>query len=414
MREQVDRAVRRVAVEVPADCPLRADDVAWAFAGLSPLVEEHDPTTGERHAPLLVTAEDRAMLDRYCPAARVWRSETPLALPARRRGIDPAGPNRKPGGERLTEDGRAAAAVMAALRHAGVLARPASIRVQRDPFAARGTRAEAFAAGSRFSGPTLWHVELGFHEPVAGPLILGDGRFCGLGLMAPAATRHAVFAFAIASGLDGGGPEEIACALRRAVMARVRDARGSADLPPFFSGHLPDGGPVRDDAHPHLAFVADLASRRLLVIPPHVVGHRDPDRRENELENLSLLERALAGFSELRAGRAGRLGLAPIAVGDDDPLLAPAQVWESATPYRPTHHPKRDAEAGVAEDIRHEAVRRNLPRPEVAVIGIKRGPHGGLAVRARIVFARAIPGPVLLGRTMHRGGGLFLGVRDSG
>ena len=31
----------------------------------------------------------------------------------------------------------------------------------------------------------MWHAELRFPTPVAGPLLIGDGRFCGLGLMAP-------------------------------------------------------------------------------------------------------------------------------------------------------------------------------------------------------------------------------------
>ncbi|MGH9581369.1 MAG: type I-G CRISPR-associated protein Csb2 [Bryobacteraceae bacterium] len=60
------------------------------------------------------------------------------------------------------------------------------VRVQREPFELNGERAEAFAKGTRFSKHWLWHVEAEFADKISGPLIIGDGRFLGLGLMAPA------------------------------------------------------------------------------------------------------------------------------------------------------------------------------------------------------------------------------------
>ncbi len=104
--------------------------------------------------------------------------------------------------------------------------------------------------------------------------------------------------------------------------------------------------------------------------------------------------------------------LRPMGIDDDDPLFAAAPSWRSLTVYRPTRHPKRDPESAIAEDIRTEAARRGLPRPEVRLLNIERGPRGGLAIRARLCFARAIGGPVLLGRTLHKGGGLFVGERE--
>ncbi len=38
---------------------------------------------------------------------------------------------------------------------------------------------------TRFDKHRLWHVEIAFKEPVAGSLVIGDGRFLGLGVMAP-------------------------------------------------------------------------------------------------------------------------------------------------------------------------------------------------------------------------------------
>jgi len=182
-----DRQIRRVLVEVPAICPLRRDDIRWAFSGLNLLDQE----TGEILATL-IPADEEAMLRHYGigeRASQVWRTVIPAALPesVRRRRIDPARTREeaKDGTERRKELERAANAVCQALRHAGVRAKPVAIRVQREPFEANGARVEAFASGSRFSSHRLWHVEIKFEEAVEGPLAIGDGRFCGLGLMAP-------------------------------------------------------------------------------------------------------------------------------------------------------------------------------------------------------------------------------------
>ena len=80
---------------------------------------------------------------------------------------------------------RRAAAVWQALRHAGVRLRPEVIRVQREPFESNGERAEPFAEDTRFSKHRLWHVEVKFRDGVEGPLVIGDGRFLGLGIMVP-------------------------------------------------------------------------------------------------------------------------------------------------------------------------------------------------------------------------------------
>lgn len=183
-----DRQIRRVLVEVPPSCCLRPDDVQWAFSGLDIVA----PDTGEALATLIRT-DDEDFLRNYGVeddnAHRVWRTVTPAALPesAQRRRIDPARRDEeaKAGMERKQEQVHAAAAVCQALRHAGVRLRPDVIRVQREPFEASGERAETFAEDTRFSKHRLWHVEVEFHEGIRGPLVIGDGRFLGLGIMAP-------------------------------------------------------------------------------------------------------------------------------------------------------------------------------------------------------------------------------------
>ena len=182
-----DLSIRRVMIDVPAQCPIRVDDLRWAFAGLAPC----DPETGEAWPGRLVSTEDSRMADRFSRGGRVFRSVTPVALSGavrRRLGAD-EGTGIKDARERLREEARATGHVVQALRHAGVRARPTDIRVQREPFQRRGEMAERFADGSRFSKHALWHVELQFAHAVPGPLIIGDGRFCGLGVMAPTTGR---------------------------------------------------------------------------------------------------------------------------------------------------------------------------------------------------------------------------------
>ena len=44
----------------------------------------------------------------------------------------------------------------------------------------------------------LWHAELRFPEPVTGPLMVGDGRFLGLGLFEVLPQQIDVLAFLVA------------------------------------------------------------------------------------------------------------------------------------------------------------------------------------------------------------------------
>jgi CRISPR-associated protein Csb2 len=87
--------------------------------------------------------------------------------------------------ERAHEEHQARTAVLTALRHAGFTLDVLDVIVQREPFQGHGARAEAFAPSSRFAKERLWHVAIKFAEPIQGPLVLGDGRFLGLGVFVP-------------------------------------------------------------------------------------------------------------------------------------------------------------------------------------------------------------------------------------
>lgn len=420
--EHADRAIRRVLVEVPPNCPLPADDIEWAFSGLE--VEEAVGTETRAIIDLtcrLVRRDDPGMLEHYGIGTdsgyRVWRSVTPVVVPlsAARRCIDPKRRRQENKGatERLAEEVQASRQVLQALCHAGVNARVASVRVQREPFSGRSAKAESFAAGTRFAKGRLWHVEIDFAEPVAGPLVIGDGRYLGLGLMAPMRGVVGVWGFRIEEeSCRHLEPEVLTRALRRAVMARVQSVLGAGQaLPLYFTGHEPDGAPARSGCHAHIAFVADLSRKRLFVIAPHVIERRAPSSEESAHQQA--LDAALAGFGHLRAaGRLFRLTSLFVDV-HEDPLFAPAQRWESCTAYQPTRHAKRVlvSEALIA-DVRTELWRRVSQLPaDIEVLEAREGPRGGIAGFLRITFKVAVPGPLLLGRTLHFGGGLFASTR---
>ncbi|HTV36458.1 MAG TPA: type I-U CRISPR-associated protein Csb2 [Xanthobacteraceae bacterium] len=417
---QTERSIRRVLVTVPPDCPIAIADIAWVFSGLALDV---NPETGELRdeAALLVVADNDTMLGHYGVGPdrtyRLWRTVTPAALPERaaRRRIDPRRmiEEAKASAERLREQAAAEAAARQALRHAGIDAPVQAIRIQREPFEARGQRAEAFATKPRFAEERLWQIEIAFARPVPGPLLIGDGRYLGLGLMAPVRHPESVFAFAIAGGLiDRADPLGLARALRRAVIARVQERIGARNtLPAFFSGHAATGAPARSGMHEHLAFVFDAPQNRLLIVAPHILERRDASSHEREA--LGTLEDALEDFQELRAGAAGKLILVPSACDlPGDPLFARSRAWKSLVPYRVTRHAKLgDAAAALEADLLAECRRAGLPRPKVEVSKTFAKPRLGLFGLVKLEFHGAVDGPILLGRDRHFGGGLFLAAR---
>jgi CRISPR-associated protein Csb2 len=407
-----DRSIRRILVEVPSVCPLRADDVRWAFSG----AELIDTETSEVRDTILAPAEDESMLRHYAVGAseRVFRTVTPIVLPegVKRRRIDPGrrAAKAKDGSERAAEVAAAAGAVVQALRHADVRAPVEAIRVQREPFEAAGQRAEPFAERTRFAKERLWHVEIAFGAAVRGPLVIGDGRFLGLGIMAPLPhIASDVHAFSVVGGLvESARAIDVTCALRRAVMARVQVAIGlRAPLGTFFSGHGHDGRPARSGHEPHLTFAFDPESKRLLVIAPHMIERRMPAGREHE--HLRTLNAALDGFRELLAGAAGRLAVRPAWIDtESDTIFGRSREWESVTPYVVTRHAKKlAASEALAIDLRAQCRRIGLPEPQVESHEVHGVAGIGLLGRVRITFRVAVAGPIVLGKDRYLGGGLF-------
>ena len=408
-----DPSIRRIMVEVPSGCPIRVDDLKWAFAGLQP----HDPQTGEAWLGSLASTEDSEMANRYMQPAHVFQSITPVAL---------SGTQRRGGGTsggttaemRSREERRAASMVVQALRHAGIRAKPTDIRVQREPFQMRGVRAENFAKGSRFSPCVLWHVKLRFREAIPGPLplVIGDGRFHGLGLMEPIVSYNELVAFNLDEKHRVSRADKSALIryLRRALMSLSRDDSGRVGG--LFSGHEADGRSDRAGHHAHVFLAADEGDddddsiARLIVAAPWVVDRRAMPQPQGD--DRRLFDSTTRQLNELRAGRLGRFtGLVPETIDDGDPLLGPATTWVGKTSYVATRNLKKrdDPGAFIKADVIAECARRGLPRPmEVHVSDCAAGTRGGWpTAKLTICFATAIRGPVLLGRDSHAGGGLF-------
>ena len=422
---QADHAIRRMLVEVPPNCPLAAGDIEWSFSGLDLGAEHQTGEVVDEAGPVLTARAERGMLRHYgiesAQPACVWRTVTPavLAQAAARRRIDqtrlhdPA--ERKGAAERTAEQNRAAGAVIQALRHAGVTRHISAIRVQREPFTGKGERAEAFAPGTRFAKERLWHVEIAFAQPVDGPLIIGDGRYLGLGLMQPVSDVRcdvAVFGLAAEQRIASAERMVLLSAVRRALMSLSRRSDGS--VPRLFSGHETDGAPAQSGRHEHVFLAAADLDRdgridRLIVAAPW----RCDRSVQSRPGDAALFDRVVTALAVVRAGKLGVLSLAMDAAGAEDRrLVGPARIWESHAGYSPTR-PVRTGDDPVEvlrRDVMAECRRRNLPSPEVELLDHSSCGCGNITGHLRLSFAAVVLGPVILGRESHKGGGLFLAV----
>lgn len=117
--------------------------------------------------------------------SRRWVSATPVALPTH--------PGRLTGGTPSARGAawcRAEQAVVDSCRHVG-LPEPADVVVSLDPLITGGLLASRFPAfhqrgrGGEPVARRLVHASVTFDQPLAGPLVLGAGRYVGLGLMRP-------------------------------------------------------------------------------------------------------------------------------------------------------------------------------------------------------------------------------------
>jgi len=279
--------------------------------------------------------------------------------------------------------------VRQALRHAGVAAQAASVRVQREPFDRNASMAGEYAGG-RFSSNRLWHVEIVFDRPVSGPVVIGDGRYLGLGVMAPVrpAREKAESRDVVALRLAGDGvPAEA---------TGPRPSRPGMHAHVFLAA-LPD-----DDGH----------IREVLVMAPwEADGH--PDAQALKKEARGHFHDVVRQLNRLYGADLPALAVMPEPAGNEagQTLLRAAARWENATDYIATRH-YREARDGapevfVAEDVRRELARRNMPAPQRVEVKQVQRKNGRLHARLVLSFARPISGPLLLGWSSHKGKGMF-------
>jgi CRISPR-associated protein Csb2 len=207
--------------------------------------------------------------------------------------------------------------------------------------------------------------------------------------------------------------------LRRAVMSRVGD-----QAPTEVNGHGADG-------IPHLAYLGlvdvghDNADGHLLgvavAIPTHLIGAA----RRAVLRGL-LGPGAASPIDTLHAARSRRLRLVyrPDAPWGARPERwvprGGGRAWVTVTPLMIDRHLKRNSD--VTEEIVRSVVNAGFPAPASVELlggpavkgGIDRFRPGTLptwarrpTVHCRIVFERALRGPVLAGSLRYLGGGLF-------
>ena len=351
---EVDPSVRRLLLDVPPSCPIAIDDLDWAFTMLHP----KDPSTGKLFDWKLERVNGHDKVNKHLlSASRTWQTLTPVLVPGYRRS--------RTGAERRNATETSAHNIRQALRHAGVLQKPTEIRLQPEPFHRRGSRAEKFELpahmrASPISAKQLVHVKIRFCEPVEGPLLIGDGRFRGLGLMEPVRDRQDVWLFSVMGSSTPIAPEALARAARRAVMSRVASEMGTRNLPQFFTGHDADGTPVRRGARVHIGFLIDPDQRYLLIATPQALNHTEPD--VEQIAHTSTLDRAVSGLKRIVAGTHGVFDLCSVSV-DGSALMHASKVWESITDWQPDRYGKGDPAGWVPADVRRACTDRGLPLP---------------------------------------------------
>jgi CRISPR-associated protein Csb2 len=139
---------------------------------LTPLGDE------DRFPEMFLERIDRndKVLPYYTGVARIWASVTPVLLPGYDNRKDHRGNHQK-----LLV--RAEQLVRKALGQAGIDT-SVCIELSRVPYWTGSLHSRDYQPRQKLSNYPRWHVRLTFDRPWTGPLAIGAGRHCGLGLFA--------------------------------------------------------------------------------------------------------------------------------------------------------------------------------------------------------------------------------------
>lgn len=121
------------------------------------------------------------MVRRYVGESRTWCSVTPVILP----GYDDFKSLRRQDKDQLTKAERL---LFKCLTHAGIPTElVAEVFMRKAPFWPGSQHPKHYHRPDYLADQNArpgWHVRLVFHEPLSGPLAIGAGRHCGLGILA--------------------------------------------------------------------------------------------------------------------------------------------------------------------------------------------------------------------------------------
>jgi CRISPR-associated protein Csb2 len=243
-----------------------------------------------------------------------------------------------------------------------------------------------------------------------------------------AESRPTVARFAIRSAVLPRLHEALSVGEKVRVAAMSQSRRVCGDVRPVFSGH---GETATNHRHAMYLASCDDATHAERGFIDHVVVAARAGFEEEDIVALQRLRRVW--------GRGGHdLELVLVGLGQPDDfggarapragILARSRVWESVTPFVPTRHPK--VVRGVAVETIEDQLRRGCEqlvglRPvDITPVGdlaawsrfrkrrsIGKGRRGpDRAFGARLVFDRAVSGPIALGYGAHFGLGLFTAV----
>ncbi|MGA3115763.1 MAG: type I-U CRISPR-associated protein Csb2 [Syntrophobacteraceae bacterium] len=126
-------------------------------------------------------SESKGVIDRYVGKSRTWCSVTPVILP----GYDDFKMIKRHDAEQPTKAERL---LCKCLIHAGIpMESVAGVTLRRAPFWPGSQHPRYYHRPDYLKDHHArpgWHVRLVFREPFAGPLAIGAGRHCGLGILA--------------------------------------------------------------------------------------------------------------------------------------------------------------------------------------------------------------------------------------
>jgi CRISPR-associated protein Csb2 len=379
--EHADRLIRRLLVDIPQTSPLRPEAINWALEGQELSLSANGPKV------LIAGSAEDAVTQRYlAQSSRYWRSVTPIAL--------------------FRRDKKS---LIQALRQAGLDAQLDKATLRREPLTKKGRYSTDYVHGTRFGPERTVHATLRFNMPIYGPVLIGDGRFLGLGLFEPFEPgADDCWAFAFDKALPLSAHVEVARQFRRALMARVQAQLGGKELPPVISGHEPDGRPLRGGVHRHLfyrAMVEDGELRGIEVMAPHLVAGGGTAAAWTN--HKGCIDEALASFSNLHYGGAN-VELAPATSDRPSASLRLASVTRYVTTRRPRL--ADDRTEFLKADIKNEAFRCNLKLAgEPQMSGPKLEATGRLSAHVELRLIEGCKYHVMLGASSHYAGGAFEG-----